>query len=212
MLAGSCSPPPHFDGAEGDFDGAPGSGGFAGIIGRGGGGPFGDDCAGTSGTPSSRPLWGGRTTMVGMVAVLLAVAGSCSMARTLAVFVSVRVSVTRRTTVIGALVRSAARLPRLQVSVAPAWVQLAGDETSVTAGGVAVGETGIGVGVRETPVSGRLSITTTLVAGEGPLLVTVSWYVTSLPCSPETIEAVFTSDRSADGLTVVVAIRELFDV
>jgi hypothetical protein len=101
---------------------------------------------------SDRSVFG--TTVVVAVAVLFEVLGSFSAAVTLAVLVSAPTVVGVTTTVMVALA-PASRLPTLQVTVPPDCVQLPAveiAETSVT-------------------VPGRVSLTVTTVAGEGPLFV-----------------------------------------
>src|SRR5689334_4957721 len=60
----------------------------------------------------------------------------------------------------------------------------------------------------DTP-AGRLSVTWTLVALEGPALCAVSVYVSSWPAGTGSGESVLVSERSAAGLTIVPAVAEL---
>src|SRR5688572_11402724 len=85
-----------------------------------------------------------------------------------------------------------ARLPRLQVTVPP---------PSPLAGGVQVPWLGV-ADVNVTP-AGRLSVTTTPAAVDGPALVTVTVYVSVPFASTGSGESVFVTERSACGVTMI---------
>ncbi len=66
------------------------------------------------------------------------------------------------------------------------------------------------LGVAETNITepGRVSVTTTPAASEGPRFVTVMAYVTSSPASTGSARSVFVMARSADDVTVSTSVAE----
>ena len=128
----------------------------------------------------------GSTTVISVSESLVAF-GSAVVASTDAVFersTSV-VGVTLIVTVTGVVMRT---VPRLQVTVVVTCVQLpwlATAEPNVTFGG-------------------RVSVSTTPVAGSGPALATVIVYVSSCPTCTGSGKSVLATERSADGAVTVI--------
>ena len=128
-------------------------------------------------------------TLVVAVAVLSVLVGSGSLALTVAVFVMLPCVTGTVTVIVKVALAPDASVPALQVTVPEALVQPLEAETNVTP-------------------AGRVSVTTTPVAGLGPLLLAVTVYVMVLPATAEA-GPVFVIDRSAEAVTLVVAVAVL---
>jgi hypothetical protein len=133
-------------------------------------------------------------TVVVAVALLLPAFGSFSVAVTLAVLVSVPLEAGAVTTIVTVALDPLAIDPRLHVTVPALWLQVPW----------------VGVADTNTTPLGRVSVKLTPVAVLGPALLTLTVYVRLPAAATGSGESALVTDRSAEAVTVVLAVALLF--
>jgi len=133
-------------------------------------------------------------TVVVALALLLPAFGSLSVAVTLALLVIVPLEAGAVTAMVTVADPALAIVPRLHVTVPALWVQVPW----------------VGVADTKPTPAGKVSVRVTPVAALGPALLTLTVYVRLPPATTGSGLSVLVTDRSAEAVTVVLAVALLF--